>query len=175
MVIEADQEERTDAGQFPKEEQQQHVVGQYHAEHRGHEYADEAEKAISLFIVAQINRSVQKHRCADERHQHNEGKAQPVEHEAQIESERRHPAPALAHRDTGRDLRIPEHEYGEQRQWKSRPEPDEPGLQQTIEIWSGCRNGKTGEDQGKQRQAPHKLSKALSQAFDVDHSSHVFC
>jgi len=53
-MIETDQQERRDRGQFPEDEEHQEAVGHDKPEHRSHEHQDEREEPSLLWMAFQV-------------------------------------------------------------------------------------------------------------------------
>jgi hypothetical protein len=78
-VVEADQQERGDRGQFPVDEQHQEAVGNHDAEHRAHEQQHEREEPSKLVVAFEVTTGIENDQRADAGDQEREGERQTVD------------------------------------------------------------------------------------------------
>ena len=112
-MLEANEQIRGEAGQFPEDEQREDVVTQDDAKHRAHEGEERRIEAPDLRMVFEVAAGVENDECADAGNEDGEEQPETVEVEGQRQAERRRPrrldqAPASRHRAphlTGKDER----------------------------------------------------------------------
>jgi hypothetical protein len=90
-VLEADEQERREAGQLPEDEQQQDVVAQDDAKHRAHEGEERGVERAGLRMAVKIAARVEDHERPDARDHHREQQPESVEIERQRQAQRRRP------------------------------------------------------------------------------------
>jgi hypothetical protein len=98
-VVEANQQERREAGQLPEGEEHEDVVAAHHAEHGGHEGKERRLEAPGIAVRAEVVRAIDDDARADHRDEQGEQDTQPVEAERQPQAQRRRPLEAA--RDRG--------------------------------------------------------------------------
>jgi len=86
-----DEQERRDAGQLPEHQQQQQVVRQHDAQHRGHEQHQRGEEFARRVVVVQVVGGVDDDQHADAGDQPAEHQAQGIQPEIGVEADRRRP------------------------------------------------------------------------------------
>ena len=126
-VLEADEQVGRHAGQAPEDDQQQQVVGQHQAEHRGHEGQRQRMEAIDLRVAVEVALGVEDDGRADTADEQGEQQRERVQRERQGEPELRHPLGLPAHGravdDTGGEAGEQQREDGpaapRTRRWRS--------------------------------------------------------
>jgi hypothetical protein len=79
MMIETDQQERRDRGQFPENEQHQKTVGRNQSQHRPHEHQKKREEPALMRMALQIATGIKHDQRANARDQQNETQRQTVD------------------------------------------------------------------------------------------------
>ena len=130
-VVETDQQERCDRGQFPIDEEHQETVGDHQSQHRAHEQEDEGIEAAELRVPLQISASIEHDQSADRRDQQRECQRQAVEEPREADIVGRDPVEAAGHHaaigDDGQEFKKAQHhEEREQRQHPGRIVPETP-------------------------------------------------
>ena len=105
LVLVADQEERCQGGEFPKDEQGDQVVRQHQPQHREHEGQEKRGEAQQLRVAQHVLARVEHDQRADSGDEQGEEQAQPVDKEAQRDALLRDPADLPIERSAGRDVR----------------------------------------------------------------------
>jgi hypothetical protein len=90
-VIETDQQEGGDRGQFPEHEQGQQTIGQNQPQHGAHEGQQEAEETTLMLVSGEIGPRIDQDQRADAGNGQRKDKAEPIDEEAQIEPISGHP------------------------------------------------------------------------------------
>src|SRR5690606_32666088 len=90
-VIEPDQQERGDRGQFPEDEQCEDVVGQNQPQHRPHEHQDEGKKPPLMRMPGKIAARIDDDEGADARDENAEDETQPIDEERKADTVGRYP------------------------------------------------------------------------------------
>jgi hypothetical protein len=78
-VVEADQQERGDRGEFPEDEQREQPVGPHDAEHRAGEGDEQTGEPAEVVAPPEVGHRVQQHEHPDARHQQAHQQPEPVE------------------------------------------------------------------------------------------------
>ena len=97
----ADQQERGDARQLPEHREEEQVVGERDAEHRGHEERELAVEPAGRIALAQVVAGVQDDEQADTEDEDREQRREPVEPERDVQAELGHPIPERRRRLAG--------------------------------------------------------------------------
>ena len=84
----ADQQERTQTGEFPEHEQQQQVFGQHDAEHRGHEQQQQTVEAPHRIVFRQVVARIQDDQQADAQDQQREQQRQSIQPQREVQTQR---------------------------------------------------------------------------------------
>ena len=90
-MVEADQQERGDRGQFPENEQGQEGIGHHKAQHGPHEHQDEREKASLMLMSLQIAAGIEHDQRAYARDQQRKGDGETIEKPGKIDRQARDP------------------------------------------------------------------------------------
>ena len=90
-MLEADQQERREAGQLPEDEQREDVVAERDAEHRAHEREQGCIEASGVRMTLEVSARIQNDECPNPRDQLARTTAPAVEVKRQRQSKRRRP------------------------------------------------------------------------------------
>jgi hypothetical protein len=91
FVFQTDQEERSDAGEFPEDEQENHVIGEHQAEHRCLEGEECDPKVPAAWMMCEVRDRIERDECTDASDEEREQESQPVQAEREIRPERGEP------------------------------------------------------------------------------------
>ena len=89
----ANQQEGTEAGQLPEDNQQQQIIGQDDAEHRHHKQLQERIKAAEGILLGEVIAGVDNHQQADPEDQQHEHQPQTVQTQAEVQAQLGNPIP----------------------------------------------------------------------------------
>ncbi len=161
-VIEADQQERSDGRQFPKDEEHQEAVRHDQPLHRSHEHQDEREEAALIGMSLQIAARIKDDQGPDARNQKSEGKRQAIDQPGEADVERRYPGIAAGDDFASGDFRNEAGEMNEDREWRKRQEPGSIPAEEPSEgrCDEGRGKGKT-EGQKCQGRGIHRVDTLL--------------
>ena len=124
----ADEQERSNRGELPEDEQRDEVVGQHHAEHRQHEADEKQGEPAALPIALHVLAGEQENERADSRNQQGEQQTQAVDDDAEVDAQLRQPR------------RLPDEDLpaGDRRNHRAEPEEerDRQGDGETH-VWRG--------------------------------------
>jgi len=137
VMVKADEQVGGDAGQLPEKKKGDHIVGEDQPEHGGHEETDIEIETAGVGILFHIGPGVEKNRHADEGDDQDEGEAEAVEHEGEVDAEFRYPGGALPDDPAVSDFAIAAEEADEKVERKGDSDPAEPGLEALVEQRPG--------------------------------------
>ncbi len=147
---EADQQERTDAGHFPEDHQQQQVARQHHAQHGAHEQQQVAVEAVRVVLLAQVVARVQHHQRADAQYQPGEHPRQPVQAQGEVQADLWQPGHQGANHLAIEHRRGQPAEDGQPAQRRQRRQPGSSRARTTGEGRnSRCHQERQGQQQGQ--------------------------
>ena len=145
-MLEADQQEGGDAGEFPEHEHRHQIVSQHQAEHGQHEHQQVGVKAAEVDMAGQITAGIEHDQAADATDQQGKYQREAVQTQAQVDAQCRNPADALHHRAAVGDQRYLLNEPDKSRQRCQHQQPTCASTQQARQA--GCHDGSQG-DQGQ--------------------------
>ena len=147
-MVEADQQEGGDGGEFPEDEQHQQAVGNHDAQHRPHEEQQEGQEPALLRMAFHITARIKHDQQADAGDQQRKGQRQAIDEPGEAEIEARHPGITACHHPACRDFGQHQRKMRKSESRRNRQDPrrivTEPFNQ------NGC--GKRCQERQKQRQ-----------------------
>lgn len=125
LVLRADQQIRTDAGQFPKQEKGEQIARSDQPHHRDHKDRDDDEKARQPTVAGQIRPAVEEYQRADATDQQRHEQGQPIHVKGKGHAQAGHPRPRDSPRRAAGHLpdQAEEKDRQAQRQQRHQPAP----------------------------------------------------
>ncbi|MNT32384.1 hypothetical protein D3C72_1682620 [compost metagenome] len=148
LMVEADQQEGGDRGEFPEDEQHQQAVGNDDAEHRSHEQKQEGQETALLRMAFHITARIKHDQQPDAGDEQRKGERQAVDEPGEAEIEARHPGITAGHHAACRDLGQHQRKMHEGESRRDRQNP----CRIVTEPFHQGRRGKRCQKRQKQRQ-----------------------
>ncbi len=150
LGMEADQEERENARRFPEQVEDEQVVREDRAQHRGHEKQDlgEEPRSARLRFLRHVRAGVDHDERADPGDEQREEQREPIQPQREIHPERRSPGHPFGDGEPGLDGRREADECGEE---TGRQEREKPARGPAFEK-AGNRPGRAAPQERKRKQ-----------------------
>ena len=156
-VIEADQQERGDRGQFPEDEQHQERVRDDQPLHRTHEHQDEREEPALVLVPLQVAPGIEDDQRADSGDQQRESQRKTVEKPRKPDTEARNP---VISGGNGAVFSDGFEESGEVEEYPGRGQSQHPGGI-VFQVTREKRRRRRGDERKKERKKCERLPRRL--------------